>query len=350
MNKELEIWQFAAQRLQRDESVMLLVVAESSGSSPGRQGFKMVVAHDELCGSIGGGVMEVALVELAKGKSKKAKGKSEAEIVEQVHRKNSADSSGMICSGKQTVILFGLNSEHLKTVENIIHALENNQTCRLHISNFKFQISKNPSNKVDFKFEQNKESHRLEAVCDREVSDKLEKCGHRPLLNDDVSFIYEENLGYKNKLFIIGGGHCALALSEIMSKMDFHISLFDDRSDLNTLAKNEFVHEKIVIDSYENIGKFIESGANNYVVVMTLGYKFDEIVIRALFDKNFKYFGVLGSKAKMKTLLKMLEKEGFDKEKLNKIHTPIGLKINSRTPEEIAVSIAAEIIAVKNKS
>ena len=111
MNKELEIWQFAAEKLKRNESVMLLVVAESSGSSPGRQGFKMIVAEDELCGSIGGGVMEVRLVELAKGKIKKAKGKSESEIVEQVHQKNSPNSSGMICSGKQTVIFFKLTKD-----------------------------------------------------------------------------------------------------------------------------------------------------------------------------------------------------------------------------------------------
>jgi len=71
-------------------------------------------------------------------------------------------------------------------------------------------------------------------------------------------------------------------------------------------------------------------------------------VIRKLFDKDFKYFGVLGSKAKMKTLLRNLEKEGFALEKLKKIRAPVGLPIGSRTPEEIAVSIAAEIIAVKN--
>jgi len=130
--------------------------------------------------------------------------------------------------------------------------------------------------------------------------------------------------------------------------MDFHISLFDDRAELNTLQKNQFVHEKKLIESYEKIGEFIESGNNVYVVVMTLGYKFDEIVVRKLFDKNFKYFGVLGSRAKMKTLLKTLETEGFDKERLSKIKTPIGLPINSQTPEEIAVSIAAEIISVKN--
>jgi xanthine dehydrogenase accessory factor len=349
MNKELEIWHFAAGRLKRNDSVMLLVVAESSGSSPGRQGFKMIVAHDELCGSVGGGVMEVTLVEKARFQISNFKFQiPDSKIVEQVHRKNSPDASGMICSGEQKVILFALNSEHLETVREIIIALENNKSCRLQISNFKFQISENRSDEIDFKFEQKKEPRRLETVCDRRASDSLEQRGHRPLLNNDFSFIYEENLGCKNKLFIIGGGHCALALSELMAKMDFHISLFDDRADLNTLAKNEFVHEKRIIDSYQNIGDFIESGANNYVVVMTLGYKFDEIVIRQLFDKKFKYFGVLGSRAKMKTLLKSLEKEGFDKNKLAKIYTPIGVQINSRTPEEIAVSIAAEIISIKN--
>ncbi len=65
MNKDLEIWQFAAERLKCNESVTLLVVVESSGSSPGRQGFKMAVAENEMCGSIGGGVMEVRLAEAA---------------------------------------------------------------------------------------------------------------------------------------------------------------------------------------------------------------------------------------------------------------------------------------------
>jgi xanthine dehydrogenase accessory factor len=317
MNKELQIWQFAAERLKKDESIILLVVAESTGSSPGRQGFKMIVARNDLAGSIGGGVMEVSLVEQARKQSEIQNPKSK--IAEQVHQKNSPNSSGMICSGKQTVIFFELNPAHLKTIREIIYCLENQLPCQLQISNSKVQISNSNQNE-DFQFERLAENE----------------------------FIYEEKLGYKNKLFIIGGGHCALALSEIMSKMDFHIALFDDRADLNTLAKNEFADEKKIIESYEKIGEFIEGGSNVYVVVMTLGYKFDEIVIRKLFDKEFKYFGVLGSKAKMKVLLKSLEKEGFDKKRLNKIRTPIGLAINSHTPEEIAVSIAAEIIAVKN--
>lgn len=311
--KEIETWKFAAERLAQKRNAMILVVAESAGSSPGRPGFKMIVAADELAGSIGGGVMEIALVE-------QAKSRNESKIIEQIHKKNAPNASGMICSGKQTVIFFQLNSAHLKTVREIIHALEHQQPKRLRLTRDDLRIFENPFDAPDFRFERINENE----------------------------FVYEENLGLKNKLFIVGGGHCALALSELMSKMDFHISLFDDRADLNTLAKNSFVHEKKIIESYEKIGEFIPSGANHYVVVMTLGYKFDEIVIRRLLDKNFKYFGVLGSRAKMKTLLKNLEKEGFNKERLKRIRTPIGLKINSRTPEEIAVSIAAEIIAVKN--
>jgi len=320
MKKESELWRFVVKRLQQNETVMLLVVAASAGSSPGRKGFKMAVAGDEMCGSIGGGVMEVRLVEQAKFKIQDSKFKIDAEIIEQNHKKNSPHASGMICSGRQTVIFYKLAPKDLETVREIIRALENHQSKVLQISNSKFQIAENVQNDFDFGFEQTGENE----------------------------FIYEEMLGFKNRLSIVGGGHCALALSEIAAKLDFYISLFDDRPHLNTLAKNEFVHAKQIVENYEKIDEFIASGANQYVVVMTLGYKSDAAVIRKLIDKDFKYFGVLGSRAKMKTLLRELEKEGFAKEKLNRIRTPVGLQINSRTPFEIAVSIAAEIIAVKN--
>ena len=130
--------------------------------------------------------------------------------------------------------------------------------------------------------------------------------------------------------------------------MDFRISIFDDRPELNTVDKNRFADRIEIIKTYETIDEYIPSGPNAYVVVMTLGYAFDEIVIERLAGRDFKYFGVLGSSAKMTTLMRELKTEGFDEAKFARIRTPIGLPINSRTPEEIAVSIAAEIIAVKN--
>ncbi|HKP69075.1 MAG TPA: XdhC family protein [Pyrinomonadaceae bacterium] len=328
MHKELELWQFVAERLYRDESVMLLVVAESSGSSPGRQGYKMAVGADgELVGSIGGGVMEVRLVDLSRQilsdptESNSAFRAPRSALSEQVHRENSPHASGMICSGKQTVIFKLLTSSDARTVDSIIDSLVARRPDRLTVTALEFKIEAHEGgSQNDFTF------------------DKL----------SDSDFRFTERLGFKNDLYIIGGGHCALALSELMSKMDFHISLFDDRPDLNTIDKNRFAHRIEIVDSYETIADEVPAGANSYVVVMTLGYASDERVIRALLDKEFKYFGVLGSSAKMSVMLRKLLKEGFPAKKLDRIRTPIGLPINSHTPDEIAVSIAAEIISVKN--
>lgn len=319
MKKEFELWHFVHDRLIRDENVMLLVVAESSGSSPGRAGYKMAVAADgELCGSIGGGVMEVNLVEEGRNLLSEP-GATATGLREQIHQKNSPDASGMICSGRQTVIVRKLTHTDFGAVDQVISAIKDRSGKRFRLTNEDFRID-------DDKDRPNIEFNRI----------------------GSLEYAYSERLDSTSDLYIIGGGHCSLALSEMMSKLAFRISIFDDRPELNTLLKNAFAHEITVIKSYENIHDHIPDGENVYVVVMTLGYVFDAVVIRKLVTKDVRYFGVLGSKAKMATLMKELESEGVSREQLDRICTPIGIPINSRTPEEIAVSIAAEIISVKN--
>jgi xanthine dehydrogenase accessory factor len=314
MKGEMEIWTLAIDSVRRDSAAVLLVVAESTGSSPGRAGFKMVVAANGLAGSVGGGVMEVGLVDQAREMllSGDAGAPAAATLV---HRPGVPNASGMICSGSQTVIVCRLGPEDLPTVETILRG----ESGALRIDQRGLMVSDDP-------------------------------CPGRFRFGWTAGdgFVYEETLRRRPRLFIIGGGHCALALSELASKLDFHITLLDDRNDLNTVEKNRFADEKLIIGSYEDIARFVPEGDDVFVVVMTLGYRFDEIVIRRLFGREFRYFGVLGSRAKMKTLLNSLKREGFDSRYLKSIRTPIGLRINSRTPEEIAVSIAAEIISVRN--
>ena len=325
MSNELQLWRFVATKLEQKEVVMLLVVTESDGSSPGRVGYKMSVAADgEILGSIGGGVMEVNLVERCRATLSEpgaiATGFPAATLIDQVHQKNNANSSGMICSGRQTVILKPITSAEADTVTSIIESLQNKLPTAFEISNLRFQMVEKPTDDSRHNFSKTLETE----------------------------FVYQEIIGSENQLFIIGGGHCALALSEMISRLDFQIRIFDDRPELNTLDKNEFADEVTIIESYKKIGDYIETGEHTYVAVMTLGYASDAEVIRQLIDRNFKYFGVLGSKAKMATLMKELRAEGIDEQRLAHIRTPIGLPINSRTPEEIAISIAAEIIEVKN--
>ncbi len=327
MSKDLDLWQFVQDRLTHGRPVALLVVAESTGSSPGRAGFKMAVADDgELFGSVGGGVMEVAIVERAKeiisAPLETADESGKVEIIEQVHQRDAVNASGMICSGRQAVILKLLRPDVAPVIEEIIDK---------HASGAPAYVSITP------------DGLRL-----KRVETGTRSGGILFENRDENQFVYRELLGNENRLYIVGGGHCALALSELVSRMDFHVSIFDDRPELNTIAKNRFADEISIIDSYERVGELIPQGDNIYVAVMTLGYGTDGIVIRQLIDKELKYLGVLGSKAKMSALLKQLRADGLSPERIGRIHTPIGIPINSRTPEEIAVSIAAEMIAVKN--
>ena len=102
------------------------------------------------------------------------------------------------------------------------------------------------------------------------------------------------------------------------------------------------------IINYNNIDENIKEGKNIFVVIMTFSHAFDKLILGKLANKNFAYLGLMGSTKKIEGINKKLIDEGISSDKLNKVYSPIGIKISSKTPAEIAISIAAEIIKVKN--
>jgi xanthine dehydrogenase accessory factor len=320
--KNIATWKLITNSLDKGIGVMLLYVLESRGSSPGRQGFFMAITvTGEMEGSIGGGIMEHKFVEMAKERLNAQEGKAQ-EIRKQFHDKAAAkNQSGMICSGEQTILLYRVKQTDDTTVRNIISSLEQNKNGTLLL--FPYGINFSDSAPInDFHF----------------------------VMRSEHDWEYVEKTGYKNQLFIIGGGHCALAFSKLMRSMDFYIHVYDERKDLKTIVENDFVHEKHLINDYSELNELIPSGDNKYVVIMTLGYRSDDLAVRALANKEFKYIGILGSKSKINKMLDGYRREGINTEWLQRIHAPVGLHIKSQTPEEIAVSIAAEIIQIKNQS
>jgi len=317
-------WVFIDRSLGKGVRVMLLYVLESSGSSPGRQGFFMAVrATGEMEGSIGGGIMEHKFVEMAKKslESGVRSRESEQAIKKQIHDKSAAkNQSGMICSGEQTILLYEVEEKYLLSIRNIIASLEKNKNGTLLLSPAGIQF--------------------IDAVPTRDFE---------YLFQSEDDWVYKEKTGYKNQLSIIGGGHCALAFSRLMASMDFYIRIYDERKDLKTMVENKAAHEQYFISDYTELKEMVSPGNNHYVVIMTFGYRTDDVAVRALLEKEFKYIGLLGSKTKIEKMFDDYRKEGVKENWLQRIHTPIGLAIKSQTPEEIAVSIAAEIIKVKNQ-
>jgi xanthine dehydrogenase accessory factor len=318
MNKQLKIWKFIAHGLEHQIPVTLLYVLESSGSSPGRQGFFMAVnGNGDMEGSIGGGIMEHKFVEMAKA----ALIEENLSIRKQVHNKTSGrNNSGMICSGQQSILFYLFQSSDLAAIRPIISTLEENRngTLILSPSGIQFEDTVPPD---DFKFR----------------------------ASSDTDWVYQEKIGYKNTLTIIGGGHCSLAFSHLMRQMDFYIKVYEKRKDLKTMVENHAAHEKHVLADYGELAHLIPPGQNHYVVIMTFGYRTDDIALRALFHKEFRYLGLLGSQTKIDKMFADYRKENIDEQLLKPIYTPVGIPIKSQTPEEIAISIAAQIISEKNK-
>ena len=326
--KGIATWELIEQSLEKNIPVMLLYVLESKGSSPGRQGFFMAVTDDDppassnMEGSIGGGIMEHKFVEMAREKLRASSFGLRAAVKKQYHDKMAAkNQSGMICSGEQTIFLYPVQQKDKATIRAIISSLAQykNGTLVLSPGGIAFHESV-PEKDFDLVF------------------------------YSDEDWAYREKTGYKNTLTVIGGGHCSLAFCRLMRSMDFYIRVYDDRSSLKTMLENEAAHEKHFVNSYSELTDLIKSGTNHYVVIMTMGYRSDDIALKALFKKQFTFLGVLGSQSKIKKMMEEYEKDEVEKKFIQNIHAPAGLAIKSQTPEEIAVSIAAQIIQLKNQS
>lgn len=304
------VWQFVSNALTKGVPVALLWVVESHGSSPGRRGFHMAATVDACTGTIGGGIMEHKLVELSRAML--SQGETEFILKTQFHDKeHPIDQSGMICSGMQRVVIVPLNAQHL----TLVRALQSGGTL---------EITPLTISAI---------SHAAESVF---------------VYKDDTEWHYRELIGSVPALYIIGGGHVSLALSELMSRLGFAVYVYDDRPQLNTFETNLFAVEK-TITTYETIGAVLPADGQDYVVIMTIGYRNDKIVLKQIIDRNFRYLGMLGSVEKVRILFDELREEGIPQSLLDRVHAPIGLPIASRTAYEIAVSIAAEIIREKNK-
>lgn len=152
------------------------------------------------------------------------------------------------------------------------------------------------------------------------------------------------------KLVICGAGHVGKALSTIAGTVDFDITIIDNRPEW---ANDERFPEAGSIIVREDITKAIDelyTDSNTYFVVATWGHKYDKVALKSTLYKESCYVGMMGSPTKAKELFSQLLEEGVSKELLDKVHTPIGLDIKAETPEEIAISIMAEVIMVKNSA
>ncbi|MCK4844144.1 MAG: XdhC family protein [Candidatus Heimdallarchaeota archaeon] len=318
MNEE-RFWKTILTALEQGKQAAIVVIINQTGSAPNVPGAKMFVTLDNIIGTVGGGISEHNLFDRAR--SLMTEGEFSVETVHMEHNNTAQENrSGMICDGSQTFALISLRKQDIVTIKKIIEAYAKARPGVLTINE--------------------------KGIC-FDLGNTL--TDDRIYSENGTSWTYQENIGIQDRLFCIGGGHVSLALSRIIETLGFHITVIDNRDKLPTMVTNTYAHEKKVI-SYDKIATTIPEGDNVYVVIMTYAHISDELVLEEIIAKKCRYIGMMASSTKKLTVFTNLEKKGISKDLLDSIHSPIGVSIRSHTPEEIAISIAAEIILVKNSN
>ncbi|MDA8410379.1 MAG: XdhC family protein [Treponema sp.] len=158
---------------------------------------------------------------------------------------------------------------------------------------------------------------------------------------------FEDPLLVEDRLIICGGGHVGLALARLANEVDFAVTVVDSRPEFADSRRFPSGVE-VLCGPYRESLDSLKPRAGDYAVVLTPGHKEDLVCVRALFPAGLRYLGCIGSARKTRMILEALKADGFDPSRVDAIFAPVGLDIGAETPGEIAVSILAELIAVRH--
>ena len=162
------------------------------------------------------------------------------------------------------------------------------------------------------------------------------------------SRVYCERIGRTPKLIVCGGGHVSIPIIQIGKMLGFTVTVIEDRPKFANHARAAGADQVLCEPFVTGLSK-IRGDMDSWFVVVTRGHRYDSECLEAILKKPHAYAGMMGSRRRVAIVKDQLEEKGISREILDAVHTPIGLKIGAETPEEIAVSVMAEIIQVKSE-
>ena len=300
--------------LKQKRRIALATVISTWGSSPRPVGGQMAIDENgEIIGSVSGGCIEGAVI--SEGIDSINDGKSR--IKDYGISNDLAWEVGLACGGELKVLIQPLKLDD-KIVYSIVDSIKNREVVKLRINC-----------STGFR--------KIENIISNEIShyDKSK--------NEFIHIIHP-----KPRLFIVGAVHIAQALVSLADIADYDIILIDPRD--HFAKKNRFPKCKIINEWPDKALSRFHLDKSSHLVTLTHDPKIDDLALIYCMKKKFGYIGSLGSKKTHNKRCERLLEKGFNKDELSKIHAPIGLDINAKTPAEIATSILAEIINYRRKS
>ena len=316
------------------DSVLVTIVA-SSGSTPRGAGARLLLMPEgKFIGTIGGGAVEFAALNEAKKLLKLQKSDFHGYNLSA----NDVEQLGMVCGGQVTVCF-----QFIPAYDPHMTELSRRALALLSGNESSWTITDITGNNVNAMGLYTKTAG-LWGLDVPEIDTLVS--GNAYPVESGGRRLFCEPLLKPGKVYIFGGGHVSQELVPALSRVDFRCTVYDDRAEF--LTKELFPDaEELICGDLSDISKSVTVNENDYIVVMTRGHKFDYILQAQALRTPARYIGVIGSRKKIAVITEKLRNDGFTDADISRVTSPIGLKIAAETPAEIAVSIAAQMIAVR---
>ena len=332
---DMNIYEIICAYLEKGSVGVLATVIKRTGSAPRDVGAKMFVGEDgKTVGTVGGGRLESdvygeALGFMNKGLTKIFSMRMDAEKVEE---------KDMLCGGNVEILLEPVTTKQFDVYRQIDRYLRNRERG-VAVTRFGDNI-----------FAKTLVDRDLQTIGDALDGKIIERCRdifhmkQAMLLLDGV---LADPLQISFPLYIFGAGHVAQYLSKIAKIADFHITVIDDREEFAN--SEQFPDADVfVVGELRDAFKFLDFTGNEYAVILTRSHEQDAEALEGCLRNQARYLGMIGSRRKVRIVLDHMRKKGFSDAGLAAIHAPVGIPIRAETPQEVAISIVAELVSVRN--
>jgi xanthine dehydrogenase accessory factor len=330
--------------LSRKQPLVMALILSQEGSTPRAAGTRMLIGADGAAtGTIGGGRIEALVMETAR----KMMGKPGAVIRSFDLTSEIADAMDMICGGKLEILMEAILPDETNRLffSSLNQMLDQRQKGML-IS----ELTASDSDVLQVRRSVLRQDGGVIGDFDfkTETDSILKKLRAPVLIQSGDRRFFAEPLAAAGTVYLFGAGHVSLQTAILAKRVGFETVVLDDRAEFANTCRFPDADAVRVLPSFEQSFEGLEIHVDSYLVILTRGHLHDKTVLQLALKTPAGYIGMIGSRKKRDAIYRALEKEGFSSGDFEKVHSPIGLSIGAQSPEEIAVSIVAELIHARS--
>lgn len=337
-----------AEALERGLDVVLATIVSHTGSTPRTAGSRMLILPDgSIVGTIGGGIVEARVIQTAADVRKEGQ---PLRMSFDLNRTGGQDDLDVICGGRLTVVMEPIRA----TPENIKLYRGRHLFLRQGLPSMVISVlagwQQPPMPPARCLVTDDRIRQGDLALSGSVLDTLMDIAAHKrvPFITnvEDREFMVDPPFA-SGTVFIFGAGHVSLQLARLTEMVNFRTVVLDDREAFANRERFPDADEVIVLDNFDNALESVDIGPDAHIVIVTRGHSHDKTVLAQALSTAAGYIGMIGSRTKRDAIYSQLAAEGVSRNDLDNVRSPIGLAIKAETPEEIAVSIIAELIRAR---